>query len=502
MKGRKSFLYMAAVIGMVLILAGCKDQDGQAGAAHHDGHQSTVSSPSAQDTASNPTASPVTTVTTTPEILHGPVIRLTAEESNLDPGTGEKIPVWTYNNSVPGPQIRVKVGETVKVILTNKLPVPTTIHWHGVPVPNDQDGVPGVTQDAVEPGQTFTYEFKATTPGTYWYHSHQNSVQQVDKGLYGAFIVEDPKDTADRDYTLMLDEWFGASNLYTINGKTGHAAEKLTAKPGEKVRIRMINAGSLRHDMYLKDQMLSVVATDGQPVNGPQPFKDKLIGIAAGERYDIEFTMPASGGTVLEDRSEGDLAKGMTAQIVTEGSSSPEVPSTAASAASQGNRQLSLFDYNSYGTAAKPKFSLNEQYDKEYILELGTMQHDNGVMYTINGKAFPDVPPITVKEGDRVKVKMVNQSQNDDHPMHLHGHTFQVLERNGVPSSGAPIMKDTVDLQPGEEVTVAFLADNPGYWMYHCHVLSHASKGMMIDVNYEGYQSAYQPDEHAHNMPE
>lgn len=131
-------------------------------------------------------------LTSATPVINGKEFTITAQESNLEVTPGQVLPVWTFNNSVPGPQIRVKVGDIVKVNLKNELKEPVSIHWHGYPVPNDMDGIPGVTQDAVVPGKTFAYEFEATIPGTYWYHSHQDSVNQLDKGLYGSLIVEDP----------------------------------------------------------------------------------------------------------------------------------------------------------------------------------------------------------------------------------------------------------------------------------------------------------------------
>ncbi len=127
------------------------------------------------------------------QVLTGKVINLTAMESNQEIAPGKTLPVWTFNNSVPGPEIRVKQGDTIKINLKNQLSEPVTIHWHGVPVPNAMDGIPGVTQNAVQSGQSYTYEFKADVPGTYWYHSHQDSVNQLDRGLYGSFVVEGKK---------------------------------------------------------------------------------------------------------------------------------------------------------------------------------------------------------------------------------------------------------------------------------------------------------------------
>lgn len=141
------------------------------------------------------------------KVVKRPEVTLIAKEEKQKLSNGVIVPVWTFNGSSPGPEIRVKKGEKVKVTLKNELSAPVSIHWHGYPVPNNMDGIPGVTQDAVESGKSFTYEFEANVPGTYWYHSHQDSVNQLDRGLYGALIVEDTNEKYDKDYTLMLDEW-------------------------------------------------------------------------------------------------------------------------------------------------------------------------------------------------------------------------------------------------------------------------------------------------------
>ncbi|GAA0135193.1 multicopper oxidase family protein [Paenibacillus sp. YSY-4.3] len=486
----------------------------------------------------------------TPQV-DGKEYTITAQASNLEVSEGKTLPVWTFNNAVPGPEIRVKVGDTVKIHLKNELEEPVSIHWHGYPVPNQMDGIPGVTQDAVVPGKSFTYEFKATVPGTYWYHSHQDSVNQLDKGLYGALIVEDPKDSYDRDYTLVLDEWVSPGSmeseansaaqpdngemahmdmdhskmnmgdrsgmdhgsmdmgdmagmeghdmsmydLYTINGKTGDAINKLMVKKGEKVRIRLINAGYLSHTMHLHGHEFKVVASDGQPVNSPAVIADQGIAIAPGERYDIEFTADNPGSWLLEEHGSEDRVKNMRAVIQYEGSSVRSDNSNAL-------EKLPQFDLMKYGRQAKTKFALNQLFDQEVLLNLNTEMQDGEMVYTINGKVFPDTDSIKVDQGEKVKLTFVNQSKTEDHPMHLHGHFFQVLSKDGQALDGAPVIKDTLNVKPGEKYVVAFEADNPGEWMFHCHDLHHASAGMMTDVIYRGYQSGYTPDPSVGNKPE
>ncbi|MDA2176533.1 multicopper oxidase family protein [Bacillus cereus] len=498
------------------------------------------------------------------KVEKGPEVTLVAKEEKQKLGNGVIVPVWTFNGSSPGPEIRVKKGEKVKVTLKNELSAPVSIHWHGYPVPNNMDGIPGVTQDAVEPGKSFTYEFEANVPGTYWYHSHQDSVNQLDRGLYGALIVEDTKEKYDKDYTLMLDEWVtdkeemnkqlkemtkgqignkskGNENeeknddkngmahsgmdmgsdqkdsgnmagmdhgnmkmeghdmsmydLFTINGKSGDLVVPLKVNKGDKVRLRLVNAGYLSHDIHVHGHDIKVIATDGQPINDPKVIKDKVISIAPGERYDIEFTANKTGKWYVEDHSKNKGAKGMKAVIEYDGSK--EMKDKA-----DGKEKLPKVDIMKYGTKKLGSFPLNQEYTATYNMDLNTQMNGNEMVYTINGKVFPDIDPIQVKKGDLVKVKLVNRSKMDDHPMHLHGHFFQVLSKDGKPIEGSPIVKDTLNLRPGEEYEVAFVADNPGEWMFHCHDLHHASAGMVTEVNYTDYESSYVPNPNIPNKPE
>lgn len=476
-------------------------------------------------------------------VANGKELTLTAQESNLEVKPGLTLPVWTFNNSVPGPQIRVKVGETVKVTLKNKLQQPVSIHWHGYPVSNPMDGIPGVTQDAVVSGKSFTYEFKATIPGTYWYHSHQDSVNQLDKGLYGSLVVEDRTETSDKDYTLVLDEWMsmgsmdgmnnmgnmdgmnmenmdhGSMNMdhgsinmstgsaapsdhdmsmydiYTINGKSGDAIEPLLVKQGDKVRLRLVNAGYLTHKLHLHGHDYKIIASDGQAINSPALISNQLIAIAPGERYDIEFTANNPGNWLLEEHGNEDRMMNMRALISYEGITSKKV-------ATDWKEQHPLFDLTKYGATANMKFTLDQTYDQTTTLNLNTALKNGQTVYTINDKVYPDTDKIKVNKGEKVKAKLVNLSPKDDHPMHLHGHFFQILSKNGQPVQGSPVIKDTLNVKPGEEYVIAFEADNPGDWMFHCHDLHHASSGMVTDVHYEDYKSNYTPDPSVNNIPE
>ncbi|MGG3871019.1 multicopper oxidase family protein [Brevibacillus laterosporus] len=536
MKGKIKLLLAIGVLGIIVV--GCSNSSGK-DELNMDITQKTTEMSSKTNQSSNNIV-----LTEETQRVDGKEFTIRAKASNLKVSNDLTLPVWTFNNSVPGPEIRVKVGDTVKINLKNELEEPVSIHWHGYPVPNDMDGIPGVTQDAVVPGKMFTYQFKATVPGTYWYHSHQDSVNQLDKGLYGSLIVEGPKDSYDRDYTLVLDEWMSSGSrdmetntsdssqsnksmqgmdhskmnmkgmdhsqmsmsgmkdhdmsmydLYTINGKTGDAIDKLVVKEGEKVRIRLINAGYLTHTMHLHGHEFKVVASDGQSVNSPAVITDQGIAIAPGERYDIEFTANNPGSWLLEEHGREDRVKNMRVVISYEGS-------TLQTDSSNASEQLPQFNLLKYGKQVDTKFSLNQSFDQDVQLNLNTEMKDGEMVYTINGKVFPNTDSIKVDKGEKVKVTFVNQSKTDDHPMHLHGHFFQVLNKNGQPLDGAPVIKDTLNVKPGEEYVVAFEADNPGDWMFHCHDLHHASAGMVTEVMYNDYKTNYTPDPSVDNKPE
>ncbi|WP_070000018.1 multicopper oxidase family protein [Cellulosilyticum sp. I15G10I2] len=453
---------------------------------------------------------------------------LNAMEANLQVKDNLNIMTWTYNGTVPGQEIRVKQGDFVEVELRNNLKEPVTIHWHGYPLKSSMDGVPGLNQDAVRPGETFTYAFSADVAGTYWYHSHQESSKQVDKGLYGVLVVE-PENWVkpDRDYTLILDEWMenpeegmdamngmkmssettkdlvmeeeemmsSMYNIYTVNGKSSSLITPLEVKKGELVRLRFLNAGYREHGIHIPNQEIKIVSTDGQDITNAGIIKDKIIMIAPGERYDIEFVVKTDENFVIDthdDNKYSDQIKIPVNIIDGNGRYLEEL----------NNAEFQIFDFASYGSGGNARFTLEETYDIDYRVDLNTDTSNDELKYTINGKVFMELPPLKIKTNDTIKMTYVNNSKVD-HPMHLHGHFFQVLSKNGAPLTGAVIMKDTLMIKPGEEYVVAFEADNPGDWVQHCHELHHAAAGMMQRIEYADFTSNYTPDPSAtFNKPE
>ena len=214
------------------------------------------------------------------------VFNLTARKIQWETAAGQSVTAFAYNDQVPGPQIRVKEGDRVRVVLKNELPESTVIHFHGLELPNAMDGVPFITQPPVKPGASFTYEFVVPNAGSHMYHSHHNSATQVSLGLLGAFIVEpknpQPFERADVDHVIILND---GAHGYTFNGKSFPATEPIVAKLGQKVRIRFMNEGMMIHPMHLHGMHMTVIAKDGWPA--PAPWKCDTLNIAPGERWDV-----------------------------------------------------------------------------------------------------------------------------------------------------------------------------------------------------------------------
>lgn len=300
---RRSFLRTSALTALAAGAAGaCKPAEGQSGApaASATPTPAPAPAPSARELADAMDAMhekvmkafPAKTAgkgcqILTPRMEKGvKVFELTARKMKWETAPGTFVDAWAYNEQVPGPQFRVREGDRVRVILHNELPESTAIHFHGLEVPNDQDGVTYMTQPPVKPGTSYTYEFTVPNSGSHMYHSHHNAAKQVGLGLLGAFIVE-PKvrtayDECAVDYVLILND---GMHGYTVNGKGFPATEPIVAKLGQKVRIRYMNEGMMIHPMHLHGMHQTVIAKDGWPQ--PQPWKCDTLNIAPGERWDV-----------------------------------------------------------------------------------------------------------------------------------------------------------------------------------------------------------------------
>jgi len=431
-------------------------------------------------------------------------VRFTAQAGVVDLG-GPQVTTWTYDGLLPGKEIRVRAGDTIRAELTNRLPVDTTIHWHGLALRNDMDGAPDLTQNAIATGRAFTYQFVAESPGTYWFHPHSGT--QLDRGLYAPLIVEDPNEPGgyDQDWVIVLDDWIdgtgtapddvlatlrqgggmggmmgsasgrgGTSALlggdagdvryphYLINGRVPAAPATFTARPGQRVRIRFVNAASdTAFRVALGGHRFRVTHTDGYPVH---PADTDTLLIAMGERYDVITTL-GDGVFPLVALAEGKEATALA--LVRTGAGTPPPASIRPA---ELDRDRIGYDR----LTATPDVRLSARIpDVTHELDLtgGMMSYDWG----INGTPLDPARRLLIQQDQRVRITFRNRTMMW-HPMHLHGHTFQ-LNRTGP-------RKDTVAVLPGQTITCDLDATNPGQWMIHCHNTYHAETGMATILGY------------------
>lgn len=440
-------------------------------------------------------------------------LRLAPKPTVVDLG-GPKAATLAYGDTLPGPLVRADVGDEVVVTVANGLTSPTSAHWHGIALRNDMDGVAPATPD-IAVGAEFEYRFTAPHPGTYWAHPHVGL--QADDGLYLPVIIDDPADPGDYDaeWIVVLDDWtdgvgkspteifdslkpqgppagdtmpgmpgmgsmsgVGTSALlggdagdvdypyYLVNGRIPDAPTTFTAKPGQRIRIRIINSGAdTAFRVALDGHQMSVTHTDGFPID-PVDVDALLIGMA--ERYDVIVTAK-DGVFPLVAQPEG--KNGVARALLSTGRAS--VPPT--------DYRPGQFD-GKVGTvdlfvATAPVSFRRQPADTTITATLtgGMAKYDWG----INGVPYPTGQPLMVSPGQRVNLVFANQTTMW-HPMHLHGHTFQMVRPDGTPGA----RKDTAIILPKQTVTTTFVADNPGIWMLHCHNAYHQEGGMMTTVEY------------------
>ncbi|MGD1879528.1 MAG: multicopper oxidase family protein [Kiloniellaceae bacterium] len=442
-----------------------------------------------------------------------PALVRAGEPRALTAGPGEallleqgqpKTRTWLYDGVSPGPVIRARQGEAVNVRLVNSLPQPTTIHWHGIRIDNAMDGVAHLTQAAVPPGESFDYRFTVPDAGTFWYHPHNRSWEQVARGLYGLLIVEEPRNVeVDQDVAIGADDWrlgddgqideasFGhmmdwshagrLGNTLTLNGQD---VLDIPVQSGERVRLRRCNTCNARVlELRIEDHQVWLMALDGQPV-APRELPDGYVRLAPGERADV----------VLDAFPDG-LEPGKTAAI-TEVSGGQRL--VAGRLILNGIiMRLAPLPVPPHSLPANPlstTLDLANAQAVDLLMEGGAMgamaqaMHNGqmmdmrglvgeGMVWALNGVAgMTDTPLFSAPRGKTVPVTLRNDTQWP-HAMHFHGHHFKVLERDGV-ATNSDAWKDTVLIDPQKTAKIAFVADNPGKWMIHCHMLEHQAGGM------------------------
>ncbi len=412
-------------------------------------------------------------------------VELVARQETIQVPGGRPVEGYTVNGSSPGPTIRARQGELLEVVFINEsVAAGATLHWHGIDVPNAADGVAGITQDAVPAGGRHVYRFIAADAGTYWYHSHQVSHEQVERGLLGAVVIDPagPPAGAVHGEAVALLHIYGGQ--HTLNGRAedGH----VQAGPGSAVRIRVINTDQGTAAVWSATPF-RVAATDGHEVNAPDLVDGRTVLIPAGGRADIAMHAPTQGSVRLHVGGARSISIGD--------------PKTPAPPARQPAEVLDLLAYGSPAPAGFDPHSPDRTFDYVIGRRYGLINGRPGNYWTINGQLFPDVPMFQVRKDDVVLMHIRNES-GEVHPMHLHGHHVLVLSRGRMPASGSPWWVDSLDVHPGDSYDVAFVADNPGIWTDHCHTLSHAVDGLVAHLMYEGVSTPFTINGPGGNQPE
>ncbi|MFC9915674.1 multicopper oxidase family protein [Streptomyces sp. NPDC127197] len=456
----------------------------------------------------------------------GPVRRftLTATETSLDLG-GRTVRSWAYGDTLPGKEIRITAGDVLDLTLANHLREATTLHSHGIRMRCDMDGVPGLTQYSIKPGADFTYRFAVAHPGTYWLHSH--SGMQLDRGLYAPLIVEDPKEplSYDKEWVVVLDDWLdgvagstpdgvlaqlrngngepmdmgeadvhngsghdrsvGPSRIlqgshsrilhseggnvdypyYLVNGRLPQAPSVFRARPGDRIRLRIINAGGdTAFRVALGDHEMTVTHTDGYPV---EHTKTDALLLGMAERYDVLITAK-DGVFPLVALAEGKGARALA--VLRTGSGTlprPFVHPDELEGRVVPARRLVPDESVAFS---------DRDPDREMRIKLtGGMENFD---WGFDHKPYSIEQRVPVREGERVRLSLINATDMW-HPVHLHGHTFALT---GIDAAGA--RKDTAHVLPHRKLVIDFYADNPGLWMLHCHNQYHSESGMMTILGY------------------
>ncbi|MEM7568839.1 MAG: multicopper oxidase family protein [Pseudomonadota bacterium] len=435
--------------------------------------------------------------------------RLVAEKADVWLGVDRrhgKIPGIVFNGQFPGPTLTLRQHQTTPVEVVNILDEPLSIHWHGLRVVNDQDGVGGLTQPSIQPGGTHTYHLNSPDAGTFWYHPHVNSFLQIAQGLFGPLLVTGENEPAfasdhvfvhSEAYVRKTDRQFALKQLYDISNShfddrlsfleliNGALEEHVMLPKGGWNRVRLIAGGPMSGTVVRTENLAAfLIALDGQPI--PPTSAEEPITLTAGQRIDlaiaakpntsagaIRFALPFNEGNktaihvTFEDGAEAPdtpphLPENPHLTPVLEGAARERITMSAA------NPKL-IDTFTALGAALGDAFKVPKQF------------------WALNDQAMPEQyqeilcqqlkPLFTLKRGQTCVLDIVNTT-DEGHPFHLHGHSFTCLSPRDAIAGKAPV-RDTVNVPPGETTKVAFVADNPGDWMVHCHHVGHQAQGMM-----------------------
>jgi FtsP/CotA-like multicopper oxidase with cupredoxin domain len=414
-------------------------------------------------------------------------VRLEIAPLTLEIAPGKSIHTVAYNGRVPGPLIRWPEGKPIVIEVVNQTSVPEIVHWHGLEIPSEMDGAAQEGSPMIPPGGRFRYAFTARPAGFRWYHTHAFAGHDLKRGGYtgqfGGFYIEPKIDPGayDQEVFLTLHDWNGylaaggdssmdaAYEYSTIDARMLGHAEPIHVREGQRVLLRILNASaSMVHWLALAGHELIVVAMDGNPV--PAPASTPAIRLGPAERLDALVTMNRPGTWILGETREPMRKAGMGTVVEYANQQGPprwiDPPET-------------LWDYRRFVKAQ----AAVQPPDQVLPLRFESKFHGVGAVatWTINGKAFPHADPIMLREGRRYRLQMINRSA-DDHPLHLHRHTFEVTSINSRPLSG--LYKDVVVVPGNGTAEADFVANNPGATLFHCHNQTHMDFGFMTLLRY------------------
>ncbi|MBD0327824.1 MAG: multicopper oxidase family protein [Pyrinomonadaceae bacterium] len=429
---------------------------------------------------------------------------LEANEFNWDIAPGKTVKAWGFNNQLPGPIIKAQKGNTLVIKVKNNLSEPTTIHWHGIRLPAPMDGTDSV-QKPIEPGEAFEYQFVVPDAGTFWYHSHYNETVQVERGMYGALVVQDKADpVVDGEKVIMIDDMkLSADNAFTepswflpriierhdgregdtllINGQENPLIEM---HAGQVERWRFVNASSARYFLLqFEGRVFKIIGTDGGLLEAPIVVTEALI--TPGERLDIVVGPFHEGETFSLESLGYNRMTFLKAKRQTFATVKVKEPKPSVAFIPEKLRTIEPLAPQDAPATRKIKLSVGPSLK-------------NGVNFLVNNKMHVNDKPVKVGE---LQVWEVSNTSLMDHPFHLHGFFFQVIEENGkAPAYLA--WKDTINVKPRTKVKIAWMPDNrPGTWMYHCHILEHHAAGMMANFDVIDGSKPYvaKPPTHVHH---
>ena len=426
---------------------------------------------------------------------------LRIEPCTLEIAPGVSVKTLAYNGQVPGPLLRLREGVPVTIDVTNAGPAADLVHWHGLAIDSINDGAMEEGSPMIPAGGTLRYSFTPRPSGTRWYHTHASAFDDLAAGTYGGqfgfLLIEGKEQPAryDQEINLAIHQWepsfvpmvetmreqsanmpqtTGSDVGYkyaTINAHKLGAGEPIRVKQGQRVLMRLLNASATENAVLaLPGHSFKIIAMDGNPV--PNPKSVEVLSLAVAERVDAIVEMNSPGVWVLGSTLEKAREMGLGIVIEYAGKKGPPVWKDPAPAE---------WDYTQFANAAEAS-----KPDETFVLTF----HDSGPLHgskfdtwTINGKSWPDIPPLMVQQGKRYRMTFRNGS-GDQHPMHLHRHSFEITSIGGKATSG--LMKDVVNVMPLETVEVDFVANNPGNTLMHCHQQLHMDYGFMQLIKYAG----------------